>query len=97
MNTTFEKFWKDPDAILDYVVDWNDATDPWLEAGETISSYTVTVASGLTLVADSELDGRVTVWLSGGTVGNAYTVTVHIVSSVGREDDRSFRVVIVQR
>jgi hypothetical protein len=93
MDTTFEKFWKDPDAVLDYAVDWSG----WVEVGETINSYTVTVTSGLTLVSDSEAGGVVTAWLSGGTVGSAYTVTVHIITSAGREDDRSFRVVIVQR
>ena len=93
MNINFEKFWKDPDAVLNYAVDWSD----WLEIGETISSYVVIVDSGLTLVTDSEAEGVVTAWLSGGTVGKAYTVTVHIITSVGREDDRSFRVVIAQR
>ena len=88
-----ETFIKDPDAVLDYAMDWSD----WLGDSETISSHTVTVDDGLTKDSDSESDGIVTIWLSGGTVNNTYNVVVHITTSDSRTDDRTFRVMVVQR
>lgn len=88
--TTFRK---DPDATLDYAFDWTD----WLDDGETISNYTVTAPTGLTKDSDSRDGPVVTVWLSGGTAGVSYTVTNHVVTSEGREDDRSFTLKCRQR
>lgn len=92
---------KDPQARLDYAFDWRnpppDKDAGWLEAAETITSYTFTVAAGdVVLDDDSELDGVVTVWLTGGTVGKAQ-VTCHIVTSLGREDDRTMTITVKQR
>lgn len=89
-----ETYVKDPDAVLDYAIDW--ATN-WLEAGETISSHTVTVPAGITKDSDSESAGTVTIWLSGGTAGSTYRVTCQIVTSSSRTDDRSFDVLVSQR
>ena len=88
-----QRFLKDPDAVLDFAVDWSD----WLSDGETISSHTVTVQSGITKDSDSESAGVVTVWLSGGTAGSTYEVTVQTVTSAGRTDDRTFTVMIIER
>ncbi len=95
---------KDPSAVLDYVFDWAANTsgadteiEDWLAAGETISSYTVTVAAGLTKDSDSRSGGRVTAWLSGGTAGQDYTVTCRIVTSAGRTDERSAVIRVRQR
>lgn len=97
---------KDPDAVLDYVFDWAALTNgtgssDWLAAGETIDSYTVTVAADDDIVIDSDSatdgDTSVTVWLSGGTVGNVQRVTCHVVTSAGREDDRSILIPIQER
>jgi len=84
---------KDPDAVLDYAFDWTD----WLADSETISSHTVTVPSGLTKDSDSESDGVVTAWLSGGTAGTSYDVACKIVTSDGRTDERTIKVLVVQR
>ena len=91
---------KDPQATLDYAFDW--ATGPngqpgWLADTETITSHTVTAATGLTLVSSAEDTGVVTAWLSGGTVDELYNVTCHIMTSMGRIDDRSILVRVVQR
>lgn len=90
-------FMKDPEAVLDYTFDWNDATDPWLATGETISSYTVTVPTGITKDSDSQADGVVTYWLSGGTAGTNYRVECKIVTSAGRTDERSMWIKVVER
>jgi len=79
---------KDPDAVLDYAFDWE--TESWLETGETISSHVITVPAGITKDSDSEADGIVTVWLSGGTAGEDYVITCKITTSAGRTDKRSF-------
>lgn len=76
---------KDPDATLDYVFDWSD----WLSSGETILSHTITTATGLTKDSDSESAGLVTVWLSGGTDTEVYTVACEIVTDGGRTDERT--------
>ena len=97
-------FSKDTSAKLDYKFAWialTNASGPsdWLEAGETIPSHTVTAATGLTVDSSAltNSDTSVTVWLSGGTVNTYYDVVCHIVTSAGREDDRTIRVRAVQR
>ena len=88
---------KSPNAVLDYSEDWS----AWLAAGETIASNTVTVDMGLTkqtvVASPGGAATMITVWLAGGTVGTSYLVTVEIVTSSGRTDDRSFRVRCVLR
>lgn len=95
---------KDPHAVLDYVWDWKANTngsdtsiDDWLQSGETISDRDVTVDTGLTLDSDSTTSGKVTVWLSGGTAGVTYTVAVKITTSLGRIDERSIRIRVLNR
>jgi len=78
------EFTKDPDAVLDYTWDWED----WLDS-DTISSSSVIVESGLTADSDSNTTTTVTVWLSGGTLGEDYKVTNRIVTAGSRTDDRT--------
>lgn len=96
---------KDPGADLDYKFDWRGltngtegATSDWLAAGETISSFVITVASGLTegsgakASAKSDSDTSVTVWLSAGAHGNDYSVACKITTSAGRTDERTMTI-----
>jgi hypothetical protein len=63
---------KDPASLLDYVWNWA----PWLEPdSDTISSYEVVAAPGITVDSDSTDGKKVTVWLEGGTLGASYDVT----------------------
>lgn len=88
-------FRKDPDAKLDYGIDWN--TDGYLATGETISASTWTVPTGITEVS-SEFSGTVTkIWLSGGTAGETYTIANRITTTAGRIDERSFDIVVEER
>lgn len=84
---------KDPQAKLDYAVDWT----AWLGSSETISTSTWTVPSGLTKSAESNTTALAVVWLTGGTVGERYALTNHIITNQGREDDRTFTVLITQK
>lgn len=100
-NTAFTK---DSDAVLDYAFDWkplthgvSGATSDWLATGETISSYTVTAETGLTKDSDSQADGVVTVWLSGGTAGINYKVACLIATSAGRTDERTIWIKVMNR
>ena len=94
-----QSFIKDPDSVLDYKFDFAGLTNgngdcDWLESGETISSRTVTVSSGLTKDSDSITDTNtsVTVWLSGGTAGNVYTVACKVTTSLGRTVERTITI-----
>jgi len=102
-----QQFLKDSDAVLDYKFDFapltngqEGANNDWLESGETISTHTVSVLdAGITKDSDSITDSNtsVTVWLSGGTVGNKYRVNCEIVTSSGRTDQRTMTIKVVNR
>lgn len=83
---TFEK---DPDAVLDYVIDWG---DEWLETGDEIKTSTWTVPAGITKDSTSNTPTTTTIWLSGGTDGETYDLVNHIITDDGREDDRTITI-----
>jgi hypothetical protein len=88
---TSKNFYKDPDAVLEYVWDWT----PWLTAeSDTIASSTFTVGTGLTKNTDTHTATTATVWLAGGIAGTSVIVTNRIVTAGGRTDDRSATVII---
>ena len=89
----YTSFVKDPNANLDYAFDWSD----WLAVGETISTYVLTVPAGLTKGAESELSGKVVVWLSGGTVNTTYLVACKMTTSLGRIDERTIEIDVQNR
>lgn len=104
--TTYNRFTKDPNAVLDYKFDWKPLTNgapggtsDWLAASETIASKTVTVQTGLTKDSDALTDSNtsVTVWLSGGTAGETYEVACKITTSAGRTDKRTIKIQVTQR
>ena len=92
---------KDPSAVLDYVFDWTE----WLATGETIAVdsetgeklITITADTGITVDSWTEDDGKVTVWLSGGTAGINYKVACKITTSAGRTDERTIWIKVVER
>ena len=102
---TSGRFQQDPNAVLDYATPWY----AWLGT-DTISSHQVSAETGITVdsgevnTSELTLDGAaypagtvVTVWLSGGTAGESYTVTVSIVTAAGRQDDRSIEISVRER
>lgn len=86
------QFEKDPDAILDYTVDWS----RWLGT-DTIATSQWTVPAGMTQVSATNTPTSATVWLSGGTAGQAYTVTNRITTAGGRTDERSIVINVRER
>lgn len=92
----------DPNAVLDYRWNWNCDGCPWLAEGETITAFTITEPAGITNIdagahPNSELDGIVTGWFTGGTVGRRYQIINHITTSAGRQEDRTIELHVVQR
>jgi hypothetical protein len=90
-----DMFIKDPAAVLDYVFDWS----KWLAVGETITTQSTVASTGLTVDKSTiSADGTtVTVWLSGGTEKQTYTVTNHIETISLREDDRAMLIQCLNR
>lgn len=88
-------FVKDPDATLDYTVDWAE----WMTGADVISTVTWTVESGLTQVSTAYTDTTATIWLSGGKAGKAYAITCRVTTdnNPARIDDRSFVVSVENR
>ena len=82
----------DKDAVLDFAFDWS----AWLADTETIASHVVTPTDGVTVDSSTEDSGVVTVWLSGATAPRQ-KVTCHIVTSDGREDDRTITLNVRER
>ena len=86
-------FIKDPDAVLDYSVDWS----KWL-AGDQIQTSSWSVSDpALEAADDSNTTSRTVVWLAGGVVGQTYTVTNRITTSGGRTDERSLVIQVQDR
>jgi hypothetical protein len=86
-------FTKDPSEVLDYRRDWSD----WLTSGDTINASTWTIPEGITKDSDTKDGDSATVWLSGGTDGEEYTVTNKITTNGGRTGEYSFLVRVRQR
>jgi hypothetical protein len=86
-------FTKDPDAVLDYAVDWSS----WL-GEDTIESSTWESPSGIVKDSDSHDGTVVRVWVSGGErVGATYALTNRIVTAGGRTDERTIYVTVEEK
>lgn len=84
----------DPQSVLDGEFDWR----PWLHDTEMIISQTVVADGDLEVTDVSESGGVVTYWLTGGTASTTpQRVTCHITTNMGRQDDRSDTVRVVDR
>lgn len=104
MTIPVQVFTKDPNAVLDYKIDWasggaNDGSSTdrgWLQS-DTISTSTWIVPTGIAKTTDTKTTTTTTIWLSGGTAGTAYEVTNRIVTAGGRTDDRTIRIEVQER
>lgn len=84
---------KDPDATLDYSVDWSQFLAG--SDGDSISTAAWLEASGdLTITDSGHSSGIHTGFISGGTLGESYTVTSRITTTGGRINDSSFILLI---
>ncbi len=86
---------KDPDAVLDYTLDWS---ADYLASGETISTSSWAVTpTGLTIDSDSNDTTTTTVFVSGGTRGKIYRLTNTITTSESRTEQRSLTIRVEER
>lgn len=85
---------KDPDATLDYTVDWSD----WLAPlADVIVSVEWVPSGGITVESSSNTSATATAFVSGGVVDADEFVTCRITTAAGRIDDRTINFAITQR
>lgn len=87
-------FIKDPDATLDYSIDWT----PWLD-GDRITSSDWTVTGDLEIVPGSKsfTDEITTVYITAGTHGQDYELTNTIQTLGTRTDERTLKIRVRNR
>jgi len=88
---------KDPEATLDYSVDWGAdylSGDALAESGWTIIPDE---PGGVTVVSDRFDLLIATAEVSGGIAGRLYRLTNHVVTIEGREDSRSIMLRVEKR
>lgn len=88
---------KDPDAVLDYAVDW---AAEYLD-GDALAASEWTVspdeAGGVSVVGNRIEPGLAIVQVGGGAAGRIYRLTNHVVLVSGREDSRSIMLRVEKR
>ena len=88
-------FLKDPDASLDYSIDWGNG---YLQSGETLATSTWTIfPSDMTEVVSGNTPNTATITVSGGVAGRIYQLTNRIGTSDGRTDERSVTIRVANR
>lgn len=95
MGVPIKTWTKDPEATLDYTIDWDQ--DDWLGSDTITGTPTWTVPSGLTLSSQSNTTTAATAWISGGTADNDYDVECKITTTGGRTDERTIRLQVRER
>ena len=88
-------FLKDPDSVLDYIVDWS----KWLPSGDTSAAVAWDVPTGIVESTEgrSNTVSSATIWLSSGTVGNTYDIGCRITTASTRIAERTMRVKVQER
>jgi hypothetical protein len=85
---------KDPDEVLDYTVDWTAR----LGTNDTIiSSEWPDPPTGIIVDSDNHDTTSSVIWLSGGTLNEAYTFVNRVVTAGGRTMDQSVKLKIKTR
>jgi len=88
---------KDPEASLDYAVDWG---LEYLEADALVSSSWSVAPNeaGGVAIAYSRFDEKVaTAQVGGGLAGRLYRLTNHVMTASGLEDNRSVMLRVEKR
>jgi len=94
------RFTKDPDATLDYYVDWG---ANWISTGDSISTSTWSVTpsgTGVDLTVDSstkDVDNKTKVVVSGGAEGQEYRLTNTIVTDNGLTQEQTLIIKVEEK
>lgn len=86
-------FNKDPNAVLDFYLDYTD----WLEGADTLASTAWTIPGGITKDSDTVTASLVGIWLSAGVDATTYDLLCRVTTTAGRIDDRTVRVIVGNR
>lgn len=92
----YTRFEKDPQALLDYSVNWT----TWLGSDTILTSTFVVAPPGELLISSDSVDATnkiAMVWLEGGVRPKVYLVTNHVTTAGGRADDHSFQIKMVEK
>lgn len=81
MPTALDKFPKQPGDTEDFDISFEDYL---LARDDTIDSHEVTVPDGINVVSSAVVGGVVKLWVSGGTNGKKYRITVTVTTTGGR-------------
>lgn len=82
-------FTKQPVEVKDYDLDYSE----WLVAADTVEAAEVTVEpAGLTVASVFTQDKKIKVYLSAGTNGTVYKLTVTMTTADGRVKQDEFKV-----
>lgn len=89
------KFIKDPDAIMDFSVDYS----LWITSSDSLVNSIWFADSGISIVSSSVDAGThiTTVRLSGGTVNGLYEVTNRISTANGLTTDRTLFIRVLEK
>ena len=85
---------KDPNAVLDYTVDWTDWLAP---VADVVVSVDWVPSAGVTVVSSSNTSTTATAFVSGGVPDADEFVTCRITTAGGRTDDRTINFSMLQR
>lgn len=86
-----ERFTKQPADVQDYDIDFTRYLDALTD---TAASAVVTPEAGITLVNSLVLGKKVKVWLSGGTSGQKYKVTILLTTTGGRTKEAEILIIV---
>jgi len=87
------KYTKQPGDKLDYDIDFNE----WLSSSDSLDSVDVTADTGITIVNSTIVGSVVKVWISGGTDGEIYKITVKVITVEGRIKEQEFKIKVKER
>lgn len=91
-------FLKDPDAVLDYSIDWG---SQYLDDGDIIATSEWTTVpdegGGLSIVGSSFDATTTRVKAAGGAAGKVYRLVNRVTTESGRSDDRSIVIRVESR
>jgi hypothetical protein len=92
MAINIGRIYKDPDDTMDIPIDWT----PSLMGATILSASSPDAPSGITVVSSTPNGGTAVIHrVSGGTLGQEYTLTSRIVPTSGGQLDLEFTVAIV--
>lgn len=85
---------KDPADSLRHSVN---AASQFLRPGETITAFTVTPPSGLTIANPAQDNGIISWTVAGGQSGASYDVVIRFTTSLPRTIERTIRYIVNER